>query len=42
MRTEISQVNLGEYISRRIGVGTSKTLYLKETGEKILIVKIEE
>jgi len=42
MRTEISILNLGEYVTRRIGNGQQKTIYLRETGEKILVRKVEE
>jgi hypothetical protein len=42
MRTEVSLLNLGEFVTRRIGNGQQKTIYLRETGEKILVTKVEQ
>ena len=42
MRTEVSLLNLGEYVARRIGNGQQKTIYLRETGQKILVTKVEQ
>ena len=41
MKTEISLINVGEFISRRLGQGQQKTIFIRETREKFIVKKVE-